>query len=669
MLQGQGQGLDRLYKALDGHVLTPFVGAGFSAAVSGDNPCATWHGLLRNGIGVCANEVSEPWEGWAEAKEAELEKGGADTLLPIAENIRILFRKGGTDKEFKSWIEATAGSLEPTEEGRRIVGSVCALGGVIVTTNYDSLITQSDSAWQRYTWADDDFPLAFGRSQVVLHLHGGWWQPESIILCSSDYQRMSDDRRNQILSDSLFITHRFIFIGCGDGLNDPHIAPLLKDIMDHTPHSGSEHFILVVESDYQRMRRELPDLITPVTYGKSHQELPKFLEELANRKLGKASEATGSQPAPPYGSNSSTDTQGWLTLAAHAHQKLTDALELLDRAEDAMRQVRRRSVLPPGLDTSEYPYQTVKHKNIADSLVEPANLLKANSARIASTMEDAAGEIWDLAGPRFDVQVSRLAPIIHSVSELADISGGLLASSGMAADDLSGRTIWPGYKAPVGSLAEARASFQRAHEVAVSLQDRLSQQQASQASGPAGPPPSAASSPVTSLPRTSPPVEPSKPRLVPTEQTGWADSEVRLVPVKADVGASSTASAVTADGSDEDGEYLALPARYVRGEDAIAARVRGDSMKGSGVFEGDYIVMVPEPEPTDGEMVVVVAEGIEGDEIRVKWLRLKDPDTIRLESSKRGEPAVELPLDTVQQIYRVVAVLRWDVGKQARGPR
>jgi hypothetical protein len=487
MLQGQGQGLDRLYKVLDDPALTPFVGAGFSAAVSDDNPCATWRGLLRNGVGVCVKEFSEPWEGWAKAKEKELEVGDEKTLLSVAEDISLRLHGQGENREFKSWIEKTAGSLEPTEKGRRIVESVCTLGSVIVTTTYDGLIKKANPAWEPYTWADDDFPSAFARSQVVLHLHGGWWEPGSIILCSGDYQRMSGDRRNQILSESLFITRRFLFIGCGDGLRDPHIAPLLKMIMTFTLDNGPEHFILVTENDHKRMKSGLPDRITPITYGESYEQLPRFLEELANRKLGKGAKATGSQSTLPYGSHAASEPQGWLMLAGHAHQKLNDTLELFYRAEDAMRQVRRRCVLPPGIDTSDYLYQQAKHKDLAESLIEPANLLKTYSARIVSAMEGMVDEIWELAGPKFDVQTSRLAPIIESVSELADVSGGLLASLRTAADDLRDRTIWPGYLAPGESLAGARTSFQRAHEVAVWLRERLGPQQTSQESGQAEP--------------------------------------------------------------------------------------------------------------------------------------------------------------------------------------
>jgi SOS-response transcriptional repressor LexA len=507
----------------------------------------------------------------------------------------------------------------------------------------------------------------------VLHLHGGWWEPGSIILSSSDYERMSGDQRNQILSESLFITRRFLFIGCGDGLADPHIAPLLKKIMTFTPSNGPEHFVLVTENDHKRMKDWLPDRITPVAYGESYQQLPRFLEELADRKIGKGPKAAGSQPTLPYDSHAAAESQGWLMHAGHAHQKLNDTLELFDRAEDAMRQVRRRCVLPLGIDTSDYLYQQAKHKDLAESLIEPANLLKTYSARIVSAIEGVAEEIWELAGPKFDVQPSQLAPIIESVSELADASRGLLASLNPATDDLRSRTIWPGYLAPSESLAGARTSLQRAHEVAVSLWDRLSRQQTSRESGQAQSRPPAARSPVTSpRPTGRPPVEPTRPRLVTSEFTGAADSEVMLVPVEADVGASSTMPAMTAEGSEEGKEYLPLPARFVRREDAIAGRVRGDSMEGNGVFEGDYVVMVPDPKPEDGEMVVVVAEGVVGaeqGEVRVKWLKYKDATTIRLESSKRGEPTVEIQLDTVQQIYKVIGVLRWDIGKQARGRR
>jgi hypothetical protein len=49
--------------------------------------------------------------------------------------------------------------------------------------------------------------------------------PDSIILGSADYQRR-ESPLNEMLSRSLFVEHTLVFIGCGTGLNDPHIRTL-----------------------------------------------------------------------------------------------------------------------------------------------------------------------------------------------------------------------------------------------------------------------------------------------------------------------------------------------------------------------------------------------------------------------------------------------------------
>ena len=61
-------------------------------------------------------------------------------------------------------------------------------------------------------------------------------------------------------------------------------------------------------------------------------------------------------------------------------------------------------------------------------------------------------------------------------------------------------------------------------------------------------------------------------------------------------------------------EYLPLPARHLHNAEANAfiLQVSGDSMMGDdGVFPDDYVVVVPDINPRDGDMAVVIADGQE----------------------------------------------------------
>jgi repressor LexA len=113
----------------------------------------------------------------------------------------------------------------------------------------------------------------------------------------------------------------------------------------------------------------------------------------------------------------------------------------------------------------------------------------------------------------------------------------------------------------------------------------------------------------------------------------------------------------------EDLEYVPLPAEYTHRDDAFAVKVKGESMREDGVHDGDYAILVPEPEPKDGEMVVVVAEGVEGveeDSAAVKRLRLEGEVISLMSSTSNVEPII-LTRDNNPVFYKVIGLMRWHI--------
>lgn len=111
-------------------------------------------------------------------------------------------------------------------------------------------------------------------------------------------------------------------------------------------------------------------------------------------------------------------------------------------------------------------------------------------------------------------------------------------------------------------------------------------------------------------------------------------------------------------------EYLPIPPQYARQNAVFAMRVRGDSMIGDGILDGDYIYVAPEAEPENGDMVVVLI----GDETMVRRLR-HEGSAIRLESSNPAYTALVLEEDAEQVTIqgKVIGTARWDI-KQGRRP-
>ncbi len=86
-------------------------------------------------------------------------------------------------------------------------------------------------------------------------------------------------------------------------------------------------------------------------------------------------------------------------------------------------------------------------------------------------------------------------------------------------------------------------------------------------------------------------------------------------------------------------EHLPLPRQHVRGAEVFMLEVMGDSMTGDGVLEGDYVVVVSDPAPRDGEMVVALVDG----EATVKRL-WHDAGDILLEAANPAYSPIRLSM-------------------------
>ncbi len=73
----------------------------------------------------------------------------------------------------------------------------------------------------------------------------------------------------------------------------------------------------------------------------------------------------------------------------------------------------------------------------------------------------------------------------------------------------------------------------------------------------------------------------------------------RGVPMAGTIAAGRPIDAIETD------EYLELESRY-QGSGCFALKVKGDSMIEDGIFDGDYVIVRPEPSPRNGEIVVAL---------------------------------------------------------------
>ena len=106
--------------------------------------------------------------------------------------------------------------------------------------------------------------------------------------------------------------------------------------------------------------------------------------------------------------------------------------------------------------------------------------------------------------------------------------------------------------------------------------------------------------------------------------------------------------------SEEVEEWLPVPARW-GGRGRFLLRVRGDSMVGDGIKDGDLVVVDPRPDAEDGEVVVALVDG----EATVKRLRRRGK-AVELVASNPAYPTLRLERGgaEVRLAGKVVALLR-----------
>ena len=104
----------------------------------------------------------------------------------------------------------------------------------------------------------------------------------------------------------------------------------------------------------------------------------------------------------------------------------------------------------------------------------------------------------------------------------------------------------------------------------------------------------------------------------------------------------------------ENQETVALPEEFLGRGETFALRVRGDSMVGEGILDGDLIVAEARREARDGATVVALVRG----EATVKKLRRERGGRVRLEPANERLAPIVARGDEVEIRGVVIAVLR-----------
>ncbi len=273
--------LDELRHEISQGRILAVAGAGISIAATGGDCLASWTGLLRHGVERCVEVASPLPEGWAERVRAEIDSQDLDELLSAAEKIsRKLVAPCGP--EYAGWLRDTVGRLRV--EDPTVIEALAGLGLPLATTNYDGLLEEV-TGLPPVTWREG----ARGERVVrrgepgILHLHGYWKEPESVVLGFRSYEQAPGETHTLTLLRIVRATRGLLFVGCGAGVASPDFDALLR--WTHTAFTGSDfrHFQLCLEREVQELRDLHPPgaRLVPLPYGADHSCLAPFLRELS----------------------------------------------------------------------------------------------------------------------------------------------------------------------------------------------------------------------------------------------------------------------------------------------------------------------------------------------------------------------------------------------------
>jgi SIR2-like domain len=270
------------------------VGAGVALASTEGNPLADWKGLLQDGIKRCEQVVPGLPSGWGDLVRRELDSGDTDDLLSAAQKVEAKLKRTG---QLAGWLVDTVGQLQVRDGS--VIDAIRELRIPILTTNYDGLIEKrvgvSPVTWREPTKYER---VIQGDREGVLHLHGFYEEPDSVVLGVSSYEAALRGDYAQAMQRAVRSLHTLISIGYGKGIEDPNFSALLEWSRKLFSDSTYRHYRLELAKDVEEIQSEhdSKDRVFVLPYGEKHEDLPLFLRSLSREQGTRGVTPKGADP-------------------------------------------------------------------------------------------------------------------------------------------------------------------------------------------------------------------------------------------------------------------------------------------------------------------------------------------------------------------------------------
>ena len=167
---------------------------------------------------------------------------------------------------------------------RAVVEAVWKIAGdVVFTTNYDRILQLcGPGGVETVTWKEPNKMLAAIRGEPsVVHLHGVYNDPDSVIFSASSYALLSDNEGYRSFSQALWTRGPLLFVGASTfGMGDTDFSRLFdwgKRITPHLPFTSYTLQPQGVVSAEEKKNLYSMFKVEVIEYGKQFSELGPFL--------------------------------------------------------------------------------------------------------------------------------------------------------------------------------------------------------------------------------------------------------------------------------------------------------------------------------------------------------------------------------------------------------
>ena len=211
--------------------LAIIAGTGVSVSACGNQEIegckvATWTGLLEHGVKHC-RDIGVADNADLDLLNAQIASNKTHFLIAVAEDVSRRM-KAQAPGVFFGWLKNTIGKLKIKE--RAVLDALDALPGVLATLNYDNLLEDATGrravTWQKPDEVQD--VLTRNVTDAVLHLHGWYREPDSVVLGLTSYLAVKDNPHANAVLKLFTMDRTVLFVGCGDTVLDPNLTQLIE---------------------------------------------------------------------------------------------------------------------------------------------------------------------------------------------------------------------------------------------------------------------------------------------------------------------------------------------------------------------------------------------------------------------------------------------------------